>query len=142
MGYDPAHDWDNHDEPTGRTCARCHRPILTDEYNIEPEPGVFVHTVCRHEASARAILDTAAGLVAGDRQETYGDAAVDFTRTGKLWAAILGLPEVSAEQVALCMTAVKISRLCHTPNHADSWVDACGYMALGGDIAARPGRYL
>jgi hypothetical protein len=83
------------------------------------------------------ILNTAKGLITGDRHQIYGDAGEDFTRTGRMWAAILGLERVSAEQVALCMAAVKIGRLCQTPDHRDSWVDACGYLALGGDIAAR-----
>lgn len=87
------------------------------------------------------ILNTAKRLISGDREQTYGTAIDDFTRTGKMWAAILGLEEVTAEQVALCMAALKIGRLCNTPNHADSWVDACGYLALGGDIAATDGRH-
>lgn len=88
------------------------------------------------------ILNTAKRLISGDREQTYGSALDDFTRTGKMWAAILGLETVTAEQVALCMAAVKVGRLCNTPNHQDSWVDACGYLALGGDIAATEGRYL
>jgi len=88
------------------------------------------------------ILNAAKRLISGDREASYGSAIDDFTRTGKIWAAILGLDEVTAEQVALCMAAVKIGRLCTTPNHSDSWVDACGYLALGGDIAAIDGRYL
>lgn len=88
------------------------------------------------------ILSTASNLISGDRRQTYGDAATDFTRTGRMWAAVLGIPEVTAEQVALCMALVKIGRLCETPNHHDSWVDGCGYLALGGEIASIPGRYL
>lgn len=81
--------------------------------------------------------DTAKKLVGGDRRAIYGDAAEDFTRTGKMWAAILGLDEVTPEQVALCMAALKMGRLCNTVNHLDSWVDGIGYLALGGNIAAR-----
>jgi hypothetical protein len=88
------------------------------------------------------ILRTARELISGDRERDYGSAAVGFERTGKMWAAILGLDEVTAEQVAMCMAALKISRLCATPNHDESWVDGVGYLALGGDIAATPGRYL
>lgn len=99
-------------------------------------------TVTRVRRTRDEILEEAARLISGDREDTYGSAIADFTRTGKMWAAILGVPEVTAEQVALCMAAVKIGRLCHTPNHPDSWVDACGYLALGGDIAATPDRYI
>lgn len=80
------------------------------------------------------ILNTAAGLISGDRKKTYGDAREDFTRTGNMWAQVLGVP-VSPEQVAICMTLLKIGRLCNTPSHLDSWVDAAGYLALGGEIA-------
>jgi hypothetical protein len=84
------------------------------------------------------ILATAAKLICGDRQDAYGDARTDFTRTGKMWAAVLGLDKITPEQVALCMALVKVGRLCETPGHQDSWVDICGYAALGGEIAHVP----
>jgi hypothetical protein len=31
------------------------------------------------------------------------------------------------------MIAVKLSRLIETPGHEDSWLDICGYSALGGE---------
>jgi len=31
------------------------------------------------------------------------------------------------------MIAVKLSRLIETPDHEDSWIDICGYAALGGE---------
>ena len=33
----------------------------------------------------------------------------------------------------LAMVAVKMSRLINTPDHEDSWVDICGYGALGAE---------
>lgn len=81
------------------------------------------------------ILNNARMLISGDRKKTYGDAAKDFTRTGKMWAAVLGVEEVTPVQVALCMALVKIGRLCETEDHRDSWIDSCGYLALGGEIA-------
>lgn len=83
------------------------------------------------------VLATAAGLISGDRHKDYGDASDDFTRTGKMWAEVLGVEKITPEQVALCMLLVKVSRLSNTPTHADSWVDICGYAALGGEIAQR-----
>jgi len=35
--------------------------------------------------------------------------------------------------VYACMIAVKLSRLIETPDHEDSWIDICGYAALGGE---------
>lgn len=84
------------------------------------------------------ILNAAKRLISGARQESYGDARDDFTRTGKMWAAVLGLDGVTPEQVALCMLLVKVGRLCESPDHQDSWIDICGYAALGGEIGAGP----
>ncbi|AYD82051.1 hypothetical protein I5G60_gp57 [Mycobacterium phage Saguaro] len=98
-----------------------------------------ITTAAERPADSRArrehIVNTALSLINGDRQDTYGDARTDFIRTGRMWAAVLGLPEVRPEQVALCMALVKVGRLCNSPAHLDSWIDAVGYLALGGDIA-------
>jgi hypothetical protein len=32
------------------------------------------------------------------------------------------------------MIAVKMSRLCQSLDHADSWVDIAGYAAIGGEM--------
>ncbi len=77
---------------------------------------------------SETILEEAQRLVHGDRQASYGHPYDDFTRTGKMWAAILGLPEVTPEQVALCMCAVKISRQCNAPKR-DNMTDLAGYAA-------------
>ncbi|QOC58612.1 hypothetical protein SEALOLALOVE_53 [Mycobacterium phage Lolalove] len=90
---------------------------------------------------AGAICATAADLVNNDRNAVYGDAEQNFTETGALWAVVFG-HEVTAEQVAICMALVKVARLIKTPNHADSWTDGVGYLALGGGIATKPGRYV
>lgn len=119
--------------------CQCHAggPVMVDTPPVTTAPGTL-----RLQRQRDVILQTAAELISGDREDTYGSAIKDFTRTGKMWAAILGLTEVTAEEVALCMTALKIGRLCHTPDHQDSWIDACGYLALGGDIADEHGKEL
>jgi len=73
----------------------------------------------------QSILLEANGLVHGDRQASYGHPINDFTRTAALWSALLGVP-VTAEQVGLCMIAVKLSRQCNAPKR-DNLVDAAGY---------------
>ena len=72
------------------------------------------------------ILQEADRLVSSDRQNDYGHPIDDFTRTGKLWAAILGMDKVEPEQVGMCMVALKLSRLCNAYKR-DSAVDIAGY---------------
>lgn len=73
------------------------------------------------------ILDDAEQLAGKVRSDVYGHPLDNFTQTGRLWAPILHLDEVTPEQVALCMIAAKISRLTQTPTHRDSLVDIAGY---------------
>lgn len=77
---------------------------------------------------SETILQEAQRLVHGDRQAAYGHPIDDFTRTGRMWAAILGLEQVTPEQVGLCMIAVKLSRQCNKPKR-DNMTDAAGYAA-------------
>ena len=68
------------------------------------------------------------GLVHGHRQSDYGDPNVNLTRTAQMWAALVGAP-ITAEQVALMMIALKVSRLWHkvTPDSLD---DIDGYSEI------------
>ena len=84
----------------------------------------------------RETLATAARLVHGDRQDDYGTPQQNFKRIAALWEPIFGKP-VTPAQVALALTQLKIARLIHTPNHADSWVDAAGYIAIGAELATQ-----
>ena len=65
-----------------------------------------------------------------ERGESYGSMVDNHTRIAKLWSVILD-NYVTTEQVALCMIALKMSRLMETPNHDDSWQDILGYALVG-----------
>jgi hypothetical protein len=65
-------------------------------------------------------------LVHGPRGVNYGHPIDDFSRTGRMWGAILGGPDVPPELVGLCMAAVKISREVNAPKR-DNRVDLAGY---------------
>lgn len=81
------------------------------------------------------ILRRAAVIVTGPRQDTYGDAGANFKRIARLWSAYLDYP-VTPTEVACMMTMLKIARLVGAEgDHLDSWVDACGYMAIGGELS-------
>lgn len=79
-------------------------------------------------------LERALALVRGDRGRDYGRPRDDYGRTAALWSAYLGVP-VTAEQAAVCMILVKVSRLAHSPGHADSIIDIAGYAAVVEDCA-------
>ena len=64
-------------------------------------------------------------LVSGDRNAYYGHALDDFSKTALFWSAILGI-QVTPEQVAMCMEAVKMSREINR-HKRDNLVDLCGY---------------
>ena len=80
----------------------------------------------------KQILEKAKVLISGERAKEYGDAYLNHKRIAELWSPILD-KDITVEQVYACMIAVKLSRLIETPNHEDSWIDICGYAALGGE---------
>lgn len=80
------------------------------------------------------VLKEAAGLIEHDRQITYGTSWTNHSRIAALWSVILERP-IRPDQVAACMVAVKLARLIQTPTHADSWIDAAAYAALGHELA-------
>ena len=80
------------------------------------------------------ILQEAETLINGDRAKDYGDAYVNHKRIADMWSVVFG-KEVTVRQVILCMIAMKMARLVHDSKE-DSWVDICGYAALGGELDA------
>ncbi|TAL44619.1 MAG: hypothetical protein EPN91_04085 [Salinibacterium sp.] len=84
------------------------------------------------------ILQEAQRLVMGARQASYGHPADDFARTGRMWGAILGIPDVTPELVGLCMAAVKISREVNA-HKRDNLTDLAGYSQTVALIHERKG---
>lgn len=86
--------------------------------------------------SRAEILDTAKTYVTKDRAATHGDAEDNFRRIAALWNAYLD-PEasISAADVAVMMTLLKVARIASNEGNADNWIDGAGYLACGGEIA-------
>ena len=80
----------------------------------------------------KEILRKAESLVNGPRAKQYGDAHENHARIAQMWSVLLDKP-VTIQQVYQCMVAVKLARLIVTPDHEDSWLDICGYGALGAE---------
>jgi len=76
-----------------------------------------------------SILIEAHNLVHGDRGEDYGHPLDDFSRTAAIASVLLSgklKAPLEAEDVALFMMAVKLSRIVNKPKR-DSVVDLAGY---------------
>jgi hypothetical protein len=82
------------------------------------------------------ILDTAKSVVTGQREQDYGSAESNFSLIADLWSVYLE-EEILAEDVALMMALFKIARIKTGRGTDDSYVDACGYLACGGEIHAK-----
>lgn len=84
----------------------------------------------------RGVLDEAARLVAGPRNETHGNYTDEARRIGRMWGAILNTEDIPPRTVAAMMIALKTARATAGMPHVDDWVDLCGYAALGAQIDA------
>jgi hypothetical protein len=51
-----------------------------------------------------------------------------------MWGALLSIPDISPEVVALMFDAAKSVRLIANPGHEDSWLDKEGYTHHGREI--------
>lgn len=85
----------------------------------------------------KEFLQEAERIVCSDREGQYGKPENNFGIIADLWSAYLEM-EISPIDVACMMTLLKIARI-KTGRHfkSDSWVDAIGYLACGGEIDAK-----
>jgi len=105
--------------------------IKVDEYPLmQPAQGVMeAFRALWTEHKEESVIQEALRLVYGARGADYGHPFHDFSRTAKIWSAILGV-DIQPKQVALCMIGIKISRECNAPKR-DNWVDIAGYADCG-----------
>jgi hypothetical protein len=80
------------------------------------------------------ILDTAKQYVTVDRAATHGDAESNFGLIAAYWSAHLDT-NVTAVDVSIMMTLFKLARAKGNPWNAENFIDGCGYLACGGEIA-------
>ena len=82
------------------------------------------------------ILQQAEKMVCGHREQDYGSPENNFEIIAQLWSAYNG-HAFSAVDVAMMMALLKIARIRTGTMTEDSFVDGCGYLACGGEIATR-----
>lgn len=86
----------------------------------------------------KELLEQAAKITNGERQEHYGTPENNFARIAALWNSYLGIQDpftaLSASDVAAMMILLKVARIASDPKHLDSWIDIAGYASCGGEI--------
>jgi len=88
------------------------------------------------EASKAGKFLVNAAATVDSRRERYGDPVWFFREVAKRWTVTLGIP-VTPEQVVRCLIDIKLQRLCHDPEHADSVLDIAGYAACLEEIRSK-----
>ena len=83
------------------------------------------------------ILDTAKEYVTKDRAADHGDMEDNFLTIAAYWNTHLGIHSIGPQDVAVMMTLLKLARIRQNGKHIDNWMDACGYMACGGEIVSK-----
>jgi hypothetical protein len=91
----------------------------------------------RHET----ILEEAQRLVHGDRGADYGHPMDDYTRTGRIWGALLGIGDIDPRIACLMMAGVKMSREVNR-HKRDNLTDLAGYGECANMIAERQATVL
>ena len=83
------------------------------------------------------ILDTAKDYVTKDRATDHGDMHENFRVIASYWNTHLDIDTIMPQDVAVMMTLLKLARIRLNEKHLDNWIDACGYMACGGEIVSK-----
>lgn len=79
------------------------------------------------------VLNKAAAVVNGARQDEYGNPEDNFALIGALWSVYTGY-DFTPHHVAMMMALLKVARIKSGTGTEDSYTDACGYIALAADM--------
>ena len=86
------------------------------------------------------ILEKTKKLVSKDRAEKHGDKVEKHENIARMWSSYLQNKFklnliILPEDVANLMSLLKIARTQAGNFNLDDYIDACGYMAISGEIA-------
>ena len=80
------------------------------------------------------ILEEAARIIGGARQEEYGKPEDSFQKIADYWGTYLDHP-ISSQDVALMMVMLKVARVPEGQKASrDTMVDIAGYAAIGSTL--------
>jgi len=85
------------------------------------------------------ILEQTKKLVSTDREDKHGDKVQNHENIARLWTGYLQNKtkltiNVLPEDVANLMALLKIARTQEGEHNLDDYIDACGYLAISGEI--------
>ena len=60
----------------------------------------------------------------------------NFREIAELWTQYID-HTITSIDVSVMMALLKIARLKSNSTNPDNWIDACGYMACGGELATK-----
>jgi hypothetical protein len=84
-------------------------------------------------------LDRAKACVCKDRQDEYGSPEDNFKKIAEYWGTYKGT-EFTPLDVSIMMALLKVARIQTGTATEDSFVDACGYIACGMELANKGGE--
>ena len=79
------------------------------------------------------ILRIASECVCASREQDYGSPEENFKAIAEVWSWWLGI-ELTAHDVTIMQALLKVARLKTGKPKDDTYIDACGYMALAAEI--------
>jgi len=79
------------------------------------------------------VLRKAEAAICGQRELDYGSPENNLGTIARLWSEYLDT-EVYPLDVAMMMCLLKVARIKNGGGTGDSFVDLCGYGAIGGEI--------
>ena len=113
------------------------KEILLGNYSIDDVKNtVAAAKKMAAQVDRATILDTAKEYVTKDRAADHGDMEDNFLTIAAYWNTHLGIYHIGPQDVAVMMTLLKLARIRQNEKHIDNWIDACGYMACGGEIVS------
>ena len=99
--------------------------------NVPPAPVI---------KRATDIAAKASDLVGGDRDRQHGAKEDNFKRIASVWNGWLAARSdpgpLTAHDVGCMMVMMKLARTQSGSHNIDDYIDACGYAACAGEIAA------
>ena len=87
----------------------------------------------------KEILMKASDLVSNSRQESHGDTFKNHSQIAEFWNIYLDdklkpMASITADEAAMMMGLVKISRSQAGKHNIDDYVDGAAYMAIAGEL--------